>query len=86
MLLKQSFLSSQLENKTMDGNITLVNVTYVEYISMTSPVYSHLEFQTPLNRLDMWDSSHSTYVYFYVLPHLLPPGVPDSAQQVRHVG
>jgi lysosomal-associated membrane protein 1/2 len=39
-----------LENKTMDGNITLVNVTYVEYISMTSPVYSHLEFQTPLNR------------------------------------
>jgi len=40
------------ENVT-DVNGTVVglkNTTHVEYISMTSPIYTHLEFQTPLNR------------------------------------
>jgi hypothetical protein len=42
----------QSENVT-DVNGTVVglkNTTHVEYISMTSPIYTHLEFQTPLNR------------------------------------
>jgi len=39
------------ENMTDDnGTVVVKNTTQVEYISMTSPTYTRLEFQTPLNR------------------------------------